>query len=227
MAKLPQLHGGGELTEVQVSENFDAFMAYISEKFTGDRLAKLLTLYAPDNYGTRAAVAPASSRLHYHSAHVGGYIQHIMNVEKATIGATKLFSMMGGEIDYTDEERCMVAMSHDLGKLGLDEGEYYLPQTEEWALKKYNATFEVNPAIQRWDVTDAALFILQKNGIALTWKETLAIKLSDGMFAEKNKSYFVNNAHEGRIRTNLPYVIHWGDWISARSETSAWEQLQK
>ena len=120
----------------------------------------------------------------------------------------------------------MAALSHDLGKLGPKEGEYYLPQTEEWAIKKRGQMFMMNPEVQAWDVTDLALFILQEHGITLTWKETLAIKLSDGMFPAKNESYYVNNSDAGRIRTNLPNVIHWGDWIACRSENSVWHQNQ-
>ena len=150
------------LSEQWIHENYDLFIGYLKEKFTGERLEKLLKLYAEDNYGLRASVAPASTFKHFHNAHVGGYLQHVMNVDKASAGAAKLFEAMGGEIDFTEEERCMAALSHDLGKLGPKEGEYYLPQTEEWAIKKRGQMFMMNPKIQMWDVTDLALFILQE-----------------------------------------------------------------
>ena len=54
----------------------------------------------------------------------------------------------------------------------------------------------------------------------------MAIKLSDGMFPAKNESYYVNNSDAGRIRTNLPNIIHWGDWIACRSKNSVWHQNQ-
>lgn len=222
----PTLHQGSELTEVQISENYELFISYLKEKFSGDRLEKLLKLYSEDYYGIRAATAPASGFLHFHNAHVGGYLQHVMNVDKATAGTAQLFRTMGGDIDFTEEERCMAALSHDLGKLGGHDGEYYTAQTEEWAIKKRKQVFTVNPKIQVWDVTDLALFILQENDIKLTWKETLAIKLSDGVFADKNKAYYINNSNDGRIRTSLPNVIHWGDWIACRAENSVWQQQQ-
>jgi hypothetical protein len=223
----PTLHQGNELTDQQIDANYEFFMEYLKEKFSGDRLEKLLKLYAEDNYGLRASLAPASTFQHFHNAHIGGYLQHVMNVDKASAGAAKLFEAMGGEIDFTEEERCMAALSHDLGKLGPKEGEYYLPQTEEWAIKKRGQMFMMNPKIQHWDVTDLALFILQEYGINLTWKETMAIKLSDGVFADKNKPYYINNSDDGRIRTSLPNVIHWGDWIACRAENSVWHQARE
>lgn len=222
----PTLHQGNSLTEEQLSNNYELFIAYLNEKFSEDRLEKLLKLYSEDNYGMRATLAPASSFLHFHNAHIGGYLQHVIGVDRASAGAAKLFSMMGGEIDFTEEERCMAALSHDLGKLGTANAEYYIPQTDEWAIKKRAQSFVKNPDMQHWDVTDLALFILQEYDIKLTWKETLAIKLSDGVFAEKNKAYYINNSNDGRIRTNLPNIIHWGDWIACRAENSVWQQDQ-
>ena len=220
------LQRGNSLTEEQLRTNYELFIAYLTEKFSGDRLEKLLKLYSEDTYGMRATLAPASSFLHFHNAHPGGYLQHIMGVDRASAGVSKLFSVMGGEIDFTEEERCMAALSHDLGKLGMANGEYYIQQTDEWALKNRAQAFVKNPKMQHWDVTDLSLFILQEYEIKLTWKETLAIKLSDGIFSEKNKPYYINSSDDSRLRTSLPYIIHWGDWITATEENSIWHQQQ-
>jgi hypothetical protein len=72
-------------------------------------------------------------------------------------------------------------------------------------------------------VTDGALFILQQFGIELTQNETLAIKLSDGLYDDANKAYLMNYA-KFPIHTNLPYVIHWGDHMSATIERDPLKQ---
>lgn len=216
---------GPELTEDEINKNFETFINFIKENFSGDRLEKLLALYEEDDYGLRAATAPASGKVHFHYAHTGGYLQHIANVEKASKGAAKLFEMMGGTIDFTEEERIFTALHHDLGKLGNENGEYYVPQTEAWANKR-GEVFKHNPKTQFWGVTDNALYVLQKYQIVVTWKETLGIKLSDGMYDEGSQSYLKTYNPDQCLRTNLPYVIHTGDFLSCHAEYDQWKKKQ-
>lgn len=220
------LHMGPELSEGQIGENYEKFIAFIKENFTGERLEKLIKLYSEDNYGLRAATAPASGKIHFHYAHTGGYLQHIANVEKASKGASRLFEIMGGTIDYTEEERIFTALHHDLGKLGNENGEYYVPQTEAWAKDKRGEVFKHNPKTQFWGVTDNALYVLQNYQIVLTWKETLGIKLSDGMYDEGNQFYLKTFNPDQCLRTNLPYVIHAGDFLACHAEYDQWKREQ-
>jgi hypothetical protein len=218
------LHLGSTLTETQVNENYERFIEFLKESFIGDRLEKLLKLYAEDNYGLRAATAPASGKLHFHYAHTGGYLQHIANVEKATRGTTKLYEMMGGTVDFTEEERIFCALHHDLGKLGNENGEYYVPNTDQWSITKRLETFKHNPKTQFWRVTDNALYVLQQHQIILTWKETLGIKLADGPYDDENLFYLKGFNPDQALRTNLPYVIHMGDFLSSRVEYDQWKK---
>jgi hypothetical protein len=213
------------LTEAQLNENYEYFIEFLKEKFTGDRLEKLLKLYSEDHLGIQLCTAPASPRSDFHCGFPGGYLIHVMNVEKASRGADKLFAAMGGTIDYTEEERLFAALHHDLGKLGdLDFGPYYVPQTDEWRQKKLGEVYTINKEAPPWDVTDRALYILQKYGITMTWKENIAIMLSDGVFKDKNKSYYNSMTS---LRTSLINVIHWADWISCRAEKSQFEAATK
>ncbi len=221
------LHSGhnANLTDAQINENYEYFLHLIREKFVGERQEKLLAMYAEDHLGMQLAMAPASGKADFHYAFPGGYLLHVLNVEKATRGVEKVFMAMGGTIDYTDEERVFAALHHDLGKLGdTTFGGYYVPQTDEWRQKKLGEIFAHNKASPPWDVTDRALFTLQDYGIKTTWKEALAIKLSDGVFAEKNGPYY--RSLDG-LKTNLCNVIHWADWISCRAEKCQWEELTK
>jgi len=220
------LHYGSDLTETQVNENYEYFLEFLKEKFTGDRLEKLLEMYKEDNLGMQLATAPASGKVHYHYAHTGGYIQHIMNVEKGSRGASKLFETLGGTIDFTEEERIFAALHHDLGKLGDETGPYYVPQTESWSIQKKGEVFKHNPTTQFWNVTDRALYNLQRYGVVCTWKETLAIKLSDGLYDENNATYLKSYNPDQVLRTNLPYVIHTGDFLACHAEYDQWKREQ-
>jgi hypothetical protein len=221
-----KLHQGSELTEQEIGENYETFIGFLKETFEGDRLAKLLDLYSEDKYGIRLATAPAAGKVHFHLAHIGGYLQHIANVEKASKGCQKVYEAMGGTVDFTEEERIFAALHHDLGKLGNENGEYYVPQTEAWARDKRGEMFKHNPKCQFWEVTDNALYVLQRHQIVLTWKETLAIKLSDGLYNEGNAFYLKGYNPDQQLRTNLPYIIHSGDFLACHSEYDQWKKQQ-
>lgn len=221
------LHYGQNLTEEQINENYEYFIEFIKQKFTGDRLEKLLKLYSEDEFGLRLATAPASGKVHFHYAHIGGYIQHIMNVERGSRGAAKLFESLGGTIDFTEEERIFAALHHDLGKLGDETGEYYVPQNEKWFQDKKGEMFKHNPKTQFWNVTDRALYILQRAQIIVTWKETLAIKLSDGLYDESNGFYLKTFDADKALRTNLPYVLHSGDFLACHAEHDQWKRSKE
>jgi hypothetical protein len=218
------LNTGADMTETQLGENYNYFIEFLKESFTGERLEKLLKLYSENRYGIQLTTAPASGKASFHYAFPGGYLLHVMNVVNIGKYIQLLFQKFDGTIDYTEEERVFSALHHDLGKLGDEEfGPYYMPQTDEWRQRKLGEIYAHNKESPPWEVTDRALYILQKEGIAVTWKETLAIKLSDGMFVEKNRPYFTS--FDG-LKTRLPEITHWADWMSCRAEKCQWEKLQ-
>ena len=218
------LNTNKNLSEVQLNENYEYFLELLSTKFSGDRLKGMLKMYEEDQLGIQLCTAPASGKAEFHYAFPGGYLLHVLNVEKASRGVQKVFEAMGGTIDYTDEERTFAALNHDLGKLGDTEfGPYYTEQTDEWRAKKLGEIYGHNKVSPQWDVTDRALFLLQQYGVKATWKETLAIKLSDGVFAEKNVPYY--KSADG-LKTTLCNVIHWADWMSCQAEKCQWKREQ-
>lgn len=215
------------LSEADIQSNYNEFIEFITTSFkhNGERLEKLLHMYSENELGLRAAIAPASANLNFHLAHVGGYIQHIMNVVNNSKYYGMLYQKAGGTIDYTEEERIFAALHHDLGKLGDHEGNpYYLPQDDDWAKKKKNEVFKHNPKLQWMDVTDRALFLLQHYKIETTWKETLGIKLADGIYNESSKKYYIVYNPDNSLKTSLPYVIHGADFLSCNTERDIYKR---
>lgn len=211
-------------TEKELSDNYDKFVAQLDKYFSGDRLKKLKKLYSEDEYGLRLTLAPASAKEHFHNAYPGGYMDHINNVLTTSFGVKKLYEVRGGTIDFTDEELAFACIHHDLGKLGdKQQGEYYLSQDSDWHRKNKGEIYKFNSNLQYMDVTDRALFILQQYGIVCTWKETLAIKLSDGLYHESNESYLKSYNPDHELKTNLPRIVHIADYISCRCEFDMWK----
>lgn len=210
-----------ELNETEIQQNFDEFIDLIKKSFKGERREKLLHMYSENELGTEAAVAPASMMERWHLAHPGGYLQHIMHVVKNSFGIKKLWTVAGANIDFTDEEMVFSALHHDLGKLGDETGTYYKPQDQDWLFKK-GEVYKMNPDIQYMDVTDRAVYSLQRYSIQYNWKEFLGIKLADGMYNEATEKYLKSFRPELRLKTNLPIVIHLADYTSCRAEYDAW-----
>jgi len=131
-------------TEKQLQENYDKFIAFVKKAFAKqpERLEKLLVMYSEEHLGMELAVAPASGNLNYHNAYEGGYIDHVMNVCKNSIGMMKQYKENGGIIDFEVEELLFAALHHDLGKLGDLGKPYYIEQESEWHRKNQGSLYK-------------------------------------------------------------------------------------
>jgi hypothetical protein len=214
-------------TEKELLESYQSFIAFVKKVFKGERLEKLLFMYSESELGRELAVAPASGKSHFHSAYVGGYIDHVMNVSKNAFKLKKLFEEGGGDVNFTDEELFFSALHHDLGKLGNGTAPYYLPQMDEWAMKKKNEFFTHNTELQYFDVTHRAIWLLNQYGIKYTEKEMLGIMLADGLYNKANEKYFISYSEDFQLKSELPYIIHWADHMACRQEFSQWKLKNK
>lgn len=211
-----------ELTPSQLKNNYDVLLSLIEENITGERKDKLLKLY--DDLAETMIFAPASSVKHYHLAFTGGYCLHIKNVVDASILVTKSFKQMGGGIDFSKEELIFSALNHDLGKVGDGDYPVYEPQESEWHKEKIGRMFQFNEDIPHMGVTDRSLFLLQSRGIVVSQNEWIAIKCSDGLYDEGNKTYLSNPHKQQQLRSNLVNIIHWADHMACRMEYDLWRR---
>jgi len=192
-----------EYTAEKLQENYIKFIDFVKKVFANneDRLEKLLHMYSEGELGEELMFAPASGKLHFHSAYVGGYVDHVMNVCRNAFNMKKLFADQGGRINFTDEELFFAALHHDLGKLGDGEKPHYVPEQSEWHRKNQNSVFKINQELYYMDVTDRALWLLNQYGIKYSQNEMLAIKMADGLYNEATKKYFINYSEGGELKT--------------------------
>jgi hypothetical protein len=212
-------------TEQQLQENYEKFLNFIRKAFANqpERMEKLLHMYSEEQLGMELIMAPASGKAHFHSAYVGGYIDHVMNVCKNSIGQMNQFKANGGTIDFEVEELLFAALHHDLGKLGDLGKPYYVEQESDWHRKNQGSLFKQNPNINYFDVTHRALWLLQEYGIKFTQKEMLGIMLADGLYNKGNEKYFISYDENFQLKTELPYLLHWADHMSCRIENSEYK----
>ena len=206
------------LTAEQIQENWDIFIGNINIHITGDRKNQLIKFY--EILQDRLMIYPAANQLKYHNCIPGGYVDHVNRVVKASIYVQKTWGFMGAKLDnYTLEELVFSAINHDLGKIGDQNHEAYLPSQDEWRKKNLGEMYTFNNKLDFMQVPDRSIFLLQEAGIPITKNEFIAIKTHDGLYDQANEVYLKSYSAETKLRTNLPYILHQADMMAARIES--------
>jgi hypothetical protein len=205
------------LTAEQIQSNWEEFISNIETYITGDRKQKLLDFY--NKYQERIMLMPASHKKEYHNAFPGGYIEHVNRVVRCALKQSNLWYEEGADMTtFTTEELVFSAINHDLGKMGDEENESYIPQTDKWRKEKLGEDYTHNTQIPFASVPDRGLYLLQSHGIPYTFNEMLAIQTHDGLYDDANKKYLMGYMPEQKPRTSLPFILHQADLMAARIE---------
>ena len=211
-----------ELTSEQIVDNWEDLIKLINDTFDGERKKKLLKMY--DYFEERMSIAPASGREHYHNAYAGGYVDHVLHVTKCAKQIYKLWEDNGATINFTEEELVFAALHHDLGKVGDLAEDYYTINDSEWHRKNQGLIYKHNPNLQYMTVTDRAMFLLQHFGINMSENEYIGLKLTDGLYEEANKSYFIGWTPDRSLKTNIAYILHQADMMATHIEFDRWKR---
>ena len=204
------------LTAEQIQQNWDQFLSYIDEYISEPRKTYLKNFY--EKYAERIMLMPASHKKEYHNAFPGGYVEHVNRVIQAALKFDQVWTEFGVAKNYTTEELVFSAMNHDLGKMGDEKNESYIPQTDQWRKDKLGEDYKFNDKLEFMSVPDRGLYLLTQHGVSYTKNEFLAIKLHDGLYDEANKPYLVNWMPETKPRTSLIYIVHQADLMASRIE---------
>ena len=210
------------LTAEQIQNNWKEFRTRINQ--LTNKADDLNVMY--DDLEERAMMAPASSFDHYHNAFPGGYIDHVLRVDECAEKVYFLWTEMGADMEgYSLDELRFVALHHDLGKLGFpgDGNEIYIPNESEWYRKNLGKIYTPNPKNPFSMVPDLTVWLLQHYGIKISWNEMLGLKLTDGLYDESTKPYFISRTADSKLKTNLGYIMHQADCMAARIEFEKWK----
>ena len=206
-----------KLTAEQILENWEEFLGNIEAYITGDRKDQLLAFY--EKYAERIMMMPAAHKKEYHNAFPGGYVEHVNRVVQGALKLHSVWEEMGVDTStYTLEELVFSALNHDLGKMGDENNDAYIPQDDQWRKEKLGEDYKFNDRLEYMSVPDRGIHLLMTHGIMMSRNEWLAIKLHDGLYDEANKSYLMSWSPETKPRTSLIYIIHQADLMAARIE---------
>jgi len=205
------------LTAEQIQKNWNDLMLIISNEISSPRREKLLEFY--EQYAERLMLMPAAHKKEYHNAFPGGYVEHVLRVIRCAEKQYNLWEEEGADMTtFTMEELIFSALNHDLGKMGDEVEDSYIPQTDQWRKDKLGEDYMFNTKVPFASVPDRGLFLLQSHGIQYTFNEMVAIQTHDGLYDEANKKYLLNFMPEQKPRTSLPFILHQADLMAARIE---------
>ncbi|NNE31874.1 MAG: hypothetical protein HKN40_05840 [Winogradskyella sp.] len=200
-----------------IQSNWELFIANIESHITGERKQKLLDFYK--QYEERIMLMPAAHKKEYHNAFPGGYVEHVNRVVRCALKQYDLWAEEGADMTtFTKEELVFSAINHDLGKMGDENEESYIPQDDKWRREKLGEDYKFNTKVPFASVPDRGLFMLQSHGIQYTFNEMVAIQTHDGLYDVANEKYLKAYMPEQKPRTSLPFILHQADLMAARIE---------
>jgi len=165
--------------EEKIIKNFEVFQKLLSK--VGDRSTAIAAFL--EKYGERIAVCPSHGVSKRSTSAPGGLVEHSLNTFKI---ARKLVEAAGVGID--PESLAIVCLLHEVGKIGDDEFDYFIPQNSDWHRERGNV-YTYNPELPKMTHTHRTLYILQRSGINLSLDEWIAILTQHGSASEENRFY--------------------------------------
>ena len=212
-----------QLTPEEIQHNWGNLRQLIDANFTGERLERLNEMY--DFFEERMCLAPASGREHFHNAHPGGYVEHVLHITQFVQQIYRLWGQNGAKIDnFTEEELIFAALHHDLGKVGNLVEDNYIENDSDWHRKNQGLIYKHNPKIDYMTITDRACWILQHFNVNMTENEYIGLRLTDGLYEEANKGYYMNWSKDNQLSTNLAYILHQADMMASKIEFDQWKR---
>jgi hypothetical protein len=208
-----------QISAEEIQNNWIKLMDIIDKYISEPRKTQLKDFYK--KHEERITLMPAAHKREYHNAFPGGYVEHVIRVVNCALKLYKVWEEEGASTHtFTIEELVFSALNHDLGKMGDENHEAYILQTDQWRKDKLGEDYTFNSKLEFCSIPDRGLFLLHDAGIKYSFNEMLAILTHDGLYDEANKKYLISWSPEQKPRTSLIYILHQADLMAARIE---WE----
>jgi hypothetical protein len=201
--------------KIDVEKQWDELMGYVETWVGPDRRDAVEIMY--EELSDKVCTAPASGNSNYHNCFPGGYIDHVNRVVRSALMLYDIWTTNGAIVgEYSKAELVFAAINHDLGKVGTETEDYYIPNDSKWHVER-GQVYKINTNLTFMKVPDRSLYMLQRFGIPVSESEYLAIKLHDGMYAKGNESYLMTNS-EMSLKNNMPILLHHADHMASQIE---------
>ncbi len=121
-----------------------------------------------DDIAPKMFTCPASYRIDYNSCFPGGLVHHALKTMKYMIKIAD-----GIKYKYNKDSVLILALFHDIGKIGDGVDDYYTPNDDYWKSRGYY--YKINDKFNKTSVQYLSLYLLQKYGVELTSDEYNAV----------------------------------------------------
>lgn len=156
------------MSESEIIENYEKYRKLLLKVSSRrEQIERFL-----EKYGDRIATAPGHDRASRHAAAPGGLVKRCLTTLTNARDLASMRAFSDKEIDI--ESIIVVSLLHDIGRIGDDVGDFYVPQTSSWHIERGNL-YTFNPDIRRMTHTHRGLYFLQSEGIPLLQEEWMAI----------------------------------------------------
>jgi hypothetical protein len=200
------------LSESQILSNYAAYSKLLIATALPNQKAGVESLLS--HLENRLALCPGSSKIAYHNAFPGGLVDHSLRVAKLAKQFVTGMQMTGIPI----ARLIFACLLHDLGKIGDERDEYYIPQTNDW-LRGKGEPYQINPAIRYMATQQRSVYLCQHYGIQLSHEQYLAILLNDGQYSKDNAAYAMKEPE-------LAIVLHTVDLLATKIEKGEFVKSQ-
>ncbi|MBQ7363560.1 MAG: hydrolase [Clostridia bacterium] len=167
--------------------NKERFIEIFTSKIKRDGADKLLEYLMSSDF----FVAPASAR--FHSSYEGGLLDHSLNVYDCLVSYLASDRAKGFGFDYTDESIAIVALLHDLCKVGVYKKGFRNVKDEKGMWQRVD-TFEFDDQLP-YGHGEKSVYIIS-GYMRLTREEAFAIRYHMGYSSEREDPRNVSAAFE-------------------------------
>lgn len=144
--------------------------------------------------------SPASTRFHLNKE--GGLLEHSVGVAETMLKLRETLAP-----DVSEESCVIVALLHDVGKVGVPGAPRYLKNDNQWEVEKRGMTYKINPKETYMNLAARSLYLIAKY-IPLSEAEAQAILYHDGQYVDANREV----AHK---ETPLTLLVQFADTWTA------------
>lgn len=174
------------MSEAEIIANFDRFKKILLKvEDRRDSLSKFL-----DKYEERIATSPGHDKASRAAASPGGLVKRSLQTFSHARDLCKMSAFADKDIPV--DSIIITSLLHDIGRIGDDTGDFYLPQTSSWHLERGNI-YTYNPEIKRMTHPHRGLYLIQREGIFLTQDEWMSI-VSQSNAYDESKFYAGNES---------------------------------
>lgn len=165
--------------ETQILNNFAIYQKLLG--MLGSRKEKVLDFV--DKYADRISTCPAHNMSNRSTASPGGLVFHSLTTFKIAKKVVEASSL-----SVNAESLLLVCLLHDIGKMGDETNDYYIPQTSDWHLKQGHL-YTWNPEVSKMSHPHRSLYLIQRMGIVLNNDEWIAILCQNGTSNNETSFY--------------------------------------